>query len=161
LCFSESIWGFKRLMQAINLEKEKKKGQGDRSAVWASNQPRRRPGGGWKAAAAWWLGPERPGAAAGLLLGWCSWALASRWARPSGQGAGWRRGARPAAAHGGLANLAHSPLPSLRSTAHRAHPGSSPPLLSPVLPIRRRPEPPSVPAALRRCSGALPLAPLL
>ena len=38
-------------------------------------------------------------------LGWCSWALGSCWARPSGQGAGWRCGAWPAAAHGGAGGL--------------------------------------------------------
>jgi hypothetical protein len=56
-------------MQAINLEKEKKKGQGDRSAVWASNQPRRRPGGGGRPRR---LGGSAQNGLARLLV--CCWA---------------------------------------------------------------------------------------
>ena len=114
--------------------------------AWAQTGPTQRPGGGNWSRAPGETAQDGLVAAACPLLAWCSWALASRWARPSGQGAGRRCGARPAVVHRGAGGpwpgcwwtRAISPFPPPRFMVHRAHPGALPSPLFPCFPFPRR-----------------------
>ena len=129
--------------------------------AWAQTGPTQRPGGGNWSRAPGETAQDGLVAAACPLLAWCSWALASRWARPSGQGAGRRCGARPAVVHRGAGGpwpgcwwtRAISPFPpSAVLGAPSASRGSS----FPPLPLLSLPTVPVDCATLRWSSGASP-----
>ena len=135
--------------------------------AWAQTGPTQRPGGGNWSRAPGETAQDGLVAAACPLLAWCSWALASRWARPSGQGAGRRCGARPAVVHRGAGGpwpgcwwtRAISPFPP--SAVHGA-PSASRSSSFPPLPLLSLPTAPVDCATLRWSSSASPpLPPLL
>jgi hypothetical protein len=143
-------------MQALVLEKEKKKSRKLTLRLGLNSAQRGGQGGGSRAGS-WRGGPGRPGGGCLLLLGWRSWASAF-WVRPNSQEAGrGRAGAQPPVVHipagGPLARFwwtrsTPSSL-SLRLAVRQVQPGSggAPP---PVLPFLHGSQGArSAPAALR------------